>query len=101
MFGYSKEFVLGKTPSLLHVPSDSPTLLQKMLQGVRKDGRWVGDLRFRRKDGAEGICQTVVVPHNDEYGRPIEAIFVHHDVTELRRLEAQLPASQRPTVQST
>jgi PAS domain S-box-containing protein len=100
MFGYSKETVLSKTPSFLHVPSDAPTLLQKMLQGVRKDGRWVGEVRFRRKDGAERICKTVVVPHNDEYGRPIEAIFVHHDVTELRRLEAQLPASQRPTVQS-
>jgi PAS domain S-box-containing protein len=100
MFGYSKEIVLGKTPSLLHVPSDASTLLQKMLQGVRREGRWVGEVRFCRKDGAEGICQTVVVPHNDEYGRPIEAIFVHHDVTELRRLEAQMPASQRPTLQS-
>jgi PAS domain S-box-containing protein len=101
MFGYSKETVLGKTPSFLHLPADAPTLLQKMLQGVRKDGRWVGEVRFRRKDGAEGVCQTVAVPHSDEYGRSVEAIFVHRDVTELKRLEAQVPASQRPTVHTT
>ncbi|HYB53581.1 MAG TPA: PAS domain S-box protein [Thermoanaerobaculia bacterium] len=100
MFGYTKESMLGKTPALLHLPTESPTLLQRMLQGVRKDGRWVGEMRFRRRDGVEGVCETVVVPHNDEYGRLVEAIFVHHDVTELRRVEAQLPPSDRPTRRS-
>jgi hypothetical protein len=32
----------------------------------------------------------VVVPHSDEYGRTVAAIFVHRDVTETRRLQDRL-----------
>ena len=97
MFGYAKEAMLGKTPAILHVPADAPALTQQMLQGVKKYGRWVGEVRYRRRDGNEGVCETVVVPHSDEYGRSVEAIFVHRDVTELKRLESKVPESERPT----
>ena len=49
-----------------------------------------GEIRFRRKDGVEGVCETLVVPHTDEYLRTVAAIFVHRDITERKRLETRL-----------
>ena len=90
LFGYTKEAMLSKTLSLLHAPEEGPDCAQRMLQGMRKAGRWSGQNRFRRSDGVERICETIVVPHTDEYGRTVAAIFVHRDITELKRLEERL-----------
>jgi PAS domain S-box-containing protein len=61
-----------------------------MLEEMRKTGRWSGDVRFRRSDGVEGVCETVVVPHSDDYGRTVAVIFVHRDVTEKKYLEERV-----------
>jgi PAS domain S-box-containing protein len=90
VFGYTREEMLSKTLSLLHAPEEGPDCLRTMLEGMRKSGRWSGEVRFRRSDGAEGVCETIVVPHSDEYGRTVAVIFVHRDVTEQKRLEKLL-----------
>lgn len=90
MFGRSKEAMLGKTPALLHRPEDAPTLTRQMLEGMRRTGGWSGEVNFRQKDGTEGVCETVVVPHFDEYGRTVAAIFIHRDITEHKRIERKL-----------
>ena len=90
LFGYSKEAMLSKTPDLLHAAVEGRDSTQRMLAEMRKTGRWSGEVRFRRSDGVEGICETVVVPHSDDYGRTVAVIFVHRDVTEKKRLEERL-----------
>jgi len=90
MFGYPKEAMLSKSPNLVHAPEEGRDSTQRMLEEMRKGGRWSGEVRFRRKDGTEGVCETLVVPHSDEYGRNVAAIFVHRDVTEKKRLEKHL-----------
>jgi len=88
MFGYAKEEVLGKTPALLHRPEESAELTGKMLEVMRHEGRWTGEMSFARKDGSQGVSETLVVPLPDEYGRPIGAILVNRDITELKQLGA-------------
>ncbi|HEX9287049.1 MAG TPA: PAS domain S-box protein [Thermoanaerobaculia bacterium] len=88
MFGYSKEETVGKTPALLHAPGDSE-LTSRMLSSMKREGRWSGEMPFVRKDGSEGIAETLVVSLGDEYGRPLAAIFVSRDVTELKRLREE------------
>ncbi len=90
MFGYTKEEMLQKNPAILYRPEEAAALIQKMLEGIRKAGRWAGEVVFQRRDGSEGTCETVVVPHTDEYGRTVAAIFVHRDVTDRKRLEERL-----------
>ena len=90
LFGYSKEAVLGKTPDLLHASEEGQGSTQRMLGEMRKTGSWSGEVRFRRSDGVGGVCETIVVPHCDDYGRTIAVIFVHRDVTEKKRLEERL-----------
>ncbi len=55
-------------------------------RGHVKIGRWSGEVRFRGSNGAVGVCETVVVPHADDYGRTVAAIFVYRDITERKRL---------------
>jgi PAS domain S-box-containing protein len=92
LFGYSKQEAVGHTPTLVHRVEDSD-LTATMLRTMRKEGRWSGDVAFVRKDGSEGIAETLVVSLGDEYGRPLGAIFVNRDVTELKRLRGESPKS--------
>jgi PAS domain S-box-containing protein len=86
MFGYSKEEMVGKTPSVLHRPADDGELTTNMLKTMRRSGRWSGEMHFLRKNGSEGVAETLVVPLGDEFGRHLAAIFVNRDITELRQL---------------
>jgi PAS domain S-box-containing protein len=86
MFGYSKEEAVGKTPALLHAPSENGDRTSNMLRAMRREGRWSGEMPFVRKDGSEGVAETLVVSLGDDYGRPLAAIFVNRDITELKRL---------------
>ena len=90
MFGYPREGLVGKTPEMLLSPAEERDNTAKRLDAMRQTGRWQGPVRFRRKDGARGTSETVVVPHSDEYGRLTAAIFIHRDVTEVKELERQL-----------
>jgi PAS domain S-box-containing protein len=92
MFGYSKQEALGHTPTLVHRVEDSD-LTATMLRAMRREGRWSGEVTFVRKDGSEGVAETLVVSLGDEYGRPLGAIFVNRDVTELKRLRGESPKS--------
>jgi PAS domain S-box-containing protein len=86
MFGYSKEEAVGKTPDLLHAASGNGDRTTNMLRTMRREGRWSGEMPFVRKDGSEGVAETLVVSLGDDYGRPLAAIFVNRDITELKRL---------------
>jgi PAS domain S-box-containing protein len=87
MFGYSKAEMVGRMPSLL-APSDvGVDYTRAMLEGVKERGRWTGEVPFARKDGSEGIADTVVVPLSDDFGRRIAALGVCHDVTDRKNLE--------------
>ncbi len=85
LFGYSRDTVLGKTPALFHAGDPDGALTGRMLDAVRRFGKWAGEIRFRRENGSEGTCETLVVPHTDEYGRALAAIFVHREVPAPRR----------------
>jgi PAS domain S-box-containing protein len=86
MFGYSKEEAIGKTPDLLQAASGNGDRTAQMLRAMRREGRWSGEMPFVRKDGSAGVAETLVVSLGDDYGRPLAAIFVNRDITELKRL---------------
>jgi PAS domain S-box-containing protein len=95
MFGHTKEAMLSKTPGLLYAAEEGPDAMQRMLGEMRKTGRWSGEVRFRRSGGVEGVCEAIVVPHSDDYGRTVAVIFVHRDITEKKRLEERLGEIRR------
>jgi PAS domain S-box-containing protein len=94
MFGYQKESMLGKSPAEIHHPSEGEGLTVQILEAVRRRGRWSGEIRYRSQDSGEGICEAVVVPLTDDYGRNVAAVWVHHDITARKRLEEMAQAER-------
>jgi len=94
MFGYAKSEVLGKTHRILHRPEEATTLTKEIIEGITLQRRWSGEMYFIRKDGSEGICETVVLPLHDEQDKLIATIGVHHDITDRKRSEKALRQSE-------
>lgn len=94
LFGWTREEMLGKRPGILSSADDAdPTA--RMLAEMRGRGRFKGEIAFRRRDGTEGFCETILVPHTDEWGRVVAAIQVHRDLTELKRVKEGVARATR------
>ena len=85
LFGFKREEMLGRLPPISD-EREGAKQSARILGEMRRQGRWAGELRFRRKDGSEGVCDTVVVPLWDDYGRTVAALQISRDISELRRL---------------
>jgi PAS domain S-box-containing protein len=90
MFGYTKAEVLGKIPSILHKPEEAPVLTNKILERIKQQGRWSGEIHFIRKNGNQGICETTVISLQDEQGQIVGTVGVNHDITENKRAKEAL-----------
>jgi PAS domain S-box-containing protein len=95
MFGRNKTEALGQTLlSVLH-PEEPDKTTAQVLTALEKQGRWSGELEFRRRDGTTCWCESVVVPLRDSEGRAIANIMVHRDTTERKQLQAHLVVADR------
>ena len=95
IFGWTREEMLGRPMTLTHDPDFAEAQHAAIVAGIAgREGRWTGELRFRRKDGTAGVCEASVVVLRDADGRPIGGIGVNRDVTERSRAEAALRESE-------
>ena len=90
MFGYTRAEVLGQTPGILHRQEESALLTQQILDSMILEGRWFGEINFLRKDGTEGVCETVVLPILEPQGQLVATVGVNHDITERKQKEEVL-----------
>jgi len=95
MFGYSKMEMLGKTPAILHLSEKSGNLAKTINEGMKRTGRWSGEIPFVRKDRTQGICETIVVPLYDEHGQMTATIRVNRDITERKQAAEDLAQLSR------
>jgi two-component system cell cycle sensor histidine kinase/response regulator CckA len=93
-FGYTKAEMLGRSAATFYPPDVAEAQHAAVFAGLAREGRWAGELRFRRKDGTEGVCETVIVALRGEDGRPIGGVGVNRDVTDRKRAEAALRDSE-------
>lgn len=84
MFGYDKDEVFRKTIGVLAT---------KVIKGILRDGRWLGELDFARKDGIRGVCETSLLPLRDEHGSMIAVLGVCRDITERKQSAQSLQQS--------
>ncbi len=95
MFGYPKAEVLGKTSGILRRAKDCTVLTHYTLDELLSVGRWTGEINFVRKDGTEGVCETVIVPLYNEQGQPSATIGVIRNITERKQAEAALQQANK------
>ncbi len=95
MFGYSKEEILNRPTELLIKNSEPYSLTAHILDMVKKEGRWSGEINFVRKDRCEGISETVVVPFFDSQGEQVAVLGVNRDITASKQAIEALKESEQ------
>src|SRR6188768_4294619 len=92
LWGYaSGEEVLGRSPLEL---ADAQQATQ-ILDSVRAHGSWVGELAGKHRDGAAMQLRCSAHSINDANGQLLNMVATLVDVTEQKRLEAQLLHAQK------
>ena len=94
IYGFTREEALGKTVDLWLYPEEAEGLNARITEGLERDGRWQGEIRFIRADGGRGVAETVVVPMRDASGERVGSLGVSRDVTERKRAEEMLRTSE-------
>ena len=94
LYGWTMMEVKGKTATELIGVGDIEQWA-KALDAVRTTGQWEGELNQKRRDGRELTIQSRWTVVNERKGTPRAILVVNTDVTEKKKLEAQLLRAQR------
>jgi PAS domain S-box-containing protein len=93
--GYSREEAIGQTPRLLKSGQQSPELYQELWATIMSGNVFRGILANRKKSGEIFYVEKSITPVRDGDGKITHFISNDRDITERRRLEAQLLQAQK------
>ena len=94
MFGYLSEEALGKPISLVYPQDQIAILAEEVQPQVRKKGWHETELRFRKKSGEEFPVHITLAELKDANGEMIGIVGSAIDITERKRAEEKLAASE-------
>ncbi len=92
MLGYSREELMGREPAEFLNP-DQKAVLERTRQAIMSGSRTHQEFKFRRKDGSDLWVISAAAPVVDRDGRLIRTVSMLADVTERKRTEEELRAS--------
>ncbi|WP_019589017.1 MULTISPECIES: diguanylate cyclase [unclassified Thioalkalivibrio] len=88
--GYAEEEVLGENPRILQSGHQDLEFYHRMWKELQTRGQWEGEIWNRRRDGTVyPQWETISAVHN-EAGQLEYYVAVFHDISEQKRLEAEL-----------
>jgi len=94
--GYSAEEAIGRTPGELHRSGVHDGAFYAKLWNAILAGRvWRGEMINRQKDGRLVPEELTITPVKDERGEPAHFIAIKRDLTEVKRLQAQVLQAQK------
>jgi len=88
--GYSRDEIIGNTPSMLTSGKQSPQFYQEMWEILNDHGHWQGEIWNRTKNGvlyAELLTISALVNDNDEV---INYVGMFTDITQSKRQQEEL-----------
>lgn len=94
MHGYSRQEMIGMKIENLHNEAQMDEL-KSVLQQLETTGSWMGEIGHARKDGTSFPAYMSTTLLTDDEGKPAGFIRVARDITEKKKLEAQLRQSQK------
>lgn len=88
--GYSREDVIGKTPSILKSGKQSAEFYVDMWQALLGEGHWYGEIWNRRKNGELFAEMKAISAVLDEHGVTTHYVALGNDITQIKEHQAQL-----------
>jgi two-component system, sensor histidine kinase and response regulator len=88
--GYTREDVLGQSPSILRSGKTRPETYQALWNTLHRGESWRGEFVNRRKDGREFHETCIITPLRQPDGSITHYLAMKSDVTEKKRISAEL-----------
>jgi two-component system cell cycle sensor histidine kinase/response regulator CckA len=95
LFGYRRGELLGEKPLVLNAGPDPVAVMKDIMQGVKKEGTWEGEIHNKRKDGTEFMSYARISALKDKNGELINFLSTQHDITKHKKAEAELMLAQK------
>ena len=93
--GYAAQEAIGNNPRFLKSGVQSDTFYQAMWEVLAAGTAWSGEFVNRRKDGTLYHEQAFISPLRDPDGKLAGYMAIKSEVTEIKKLEAQLRQAQK------
>lgn len=90
MFGYGRDEVIGKRTGFLKSGYSTPEFYRQMWNSLSEKGEWKGEIVNRTRDGDDKVCFLTITPIIADDGTRLGYLGVEIDLTERKRLEAQV-----------
>ena len=96
IYGWTSEEAVGRTARELRLLNElNESQFERGQRAVMETGEWAGELRQHTKGGAEIRVETRWTLLRDDEGAPKSILVINTDVTERKKIEAQLLRAQR------
>ncbi len=93
--GYKLEEICGKTPRILKSGEQGPEVFRQLWKTILAGNVYRGILVNRKKNGESYYVEESICPVRDNEGTITHFIANGHDLTERRRMEAQILQGQK------
>ena len=94
LYGWTAEEAIGRSAAELFFKDDPPVVADAW-ETVRREGEFRGQFRHETKDGRELIVESRWSLVRNERGTPRSILVINTDITEQKKLEAQVFRAQR------
>ena len=94
LYGWSAIEAVGRNVVDVTVPDISRDQAVEIMSALRAGHSWTGEFQVKRRDGTPFLAAVTDTPICDQQGRPYAIIGVSSNVTERKRAEDSLYASQ-------
>ncbi|WP_158558893.1 EAL domain-containing protein [Rhodoferax lacus] len=88
--GYSRDEVMGHSPSTFHARSQGSEVFRAMRRALRQSGQWRGELWSRKKDGQAFAAWLTVTQVRGDRGEVPNYVVLFSDITVLKLQQEEL-----------